>query len=41
MSSLMRFALSLLLALVAAAGSAEDPSESSLRAADAEQMRIT
>lgn len=36
----MRFAISLLLVLVAAAGRAGEPSESSLRAADAEQMRI-
>jgi hypothetical protein len=36
----MRFAISLFLVHVAAAGWANEPSESSLRAADAEQMRI-
>lgn len=40
MSSLIRVALSLFVVLVATASSAADISESSLRAADAEQMRI-
>ena len=40
MCSLMRFAISLLVLLAATRGSATDISESSLRAADAEQMRI-
>jgi hypothetical protein len=40
MSSLMRLAMSLFVVLVAAECAATDISESSLRAADAEQMRI-
>lgn len=40
MSSVMRIAMSLFFVLVATASSATDISESSLRAADAEQMRI-
>ena len=40
MSSLVRFAMSLFAVLAATAASAADISESSLRAADAEQMRI-
>jgi hypothetical protein len=40
MSSLMRFAMSLFVVLVATTCSAAEISESSLRAADAEQMRI-
>jgi TctA family transporter len=40
MSSVMRVAMSLVCVLVATVGSASDVSEASLRAADAEQMRI-
>ena len=40
MSSLMRVAMSLAVVFAATASSAADISESSLRAADAEQMRI-
>jgi len=40
MSSLMRFVISAVVLLVAAPGGATEISESSLRAADAEQMRI-
>ena len=40
MPSLMRVAMSLFVVLVATPGSATEISKSSLRAADAEQMRI-